>query len=131
MTRTFFFGGVSELQKEVYELVLAANRAAEAVIKPGVRFCDIDRAAREVIEKGGFGSCFIHTTGHGIGLEVHEPGGRVAADNEACVQEGNIFSIEPGIYLEGKFGVRIEDLVLVTKDGCKILNSYTKNLEII
>lgn len=131
MTRTFFFGGVTDLQREVYELVLAANRAAEEIIKPGVRFCDIDRVAREVIEKGGFGDKFIHTTGHGIGLDVHEPGGRVSEDNEAYVQEGNLFSIEPGIYLDGKFGVRIEDLVLVTKDGCRILNSYPKNLEII
>ncbi|HJC57394.1 MAG TPA: Xaa-Pro peptidase family protein [Candidatus Eisenbergiella intestinipullorum] len=131
MTRTFFFGEVSEKQKKIYELVLAANRAAEAAVRPGVRFCDIDRAAREVIEQGGYGPYFVHTTGHGIGMEVHEAGGRVAADNETHVQAGNIFSVEPGIYLEGEFGVRIEDLVLVTEDGCRILNSFPKELEVI
>lgn len=131
MTRTFFFGKVEkEEYRKVYELVLAANRAAEAVIRPGVRFCDIDRAARSIIEEAGYGSCFTHRLGHFIGMEVHDYGD-VSSANGECAQAGQIFSIEPGIYLEGEMGVRIEDLVLVTEDGCEILNSYSKELEIL
>lgn len=131
MTRTFFFGKVEkEEHRRVYELVLAANRAAEAMIRPGVRFCDIDRAARSIIEEAGYGSCFTHRLGHFIGMEVHDYGD-VSSANQACAQAGQIFSIEPGIYLEGEMGVRIEDLVLVTEDGCRILNSYSKELEIL
>ena len=131
MTRTFFFGKVEkEEHRRVYELVLAANRAAEAMVRPGVRFCDIDRAARSIIEDAGYGNCFTHRLGHFIGMEVHDYGD-VSSANEACAQVGQIFSIEPGIYLEGEMGVRIEDLVLVTEDGCEILNSYSKELEVI
>lgn len=131
MTRTFFFGKVEkEEHRRVYELVLAANRAAEAMIRPGVRFCDIDRAARSIIEEAGYGSCFTHRLGHFIGMEVHDYGD-VSSANQACAQAGQIFSIEPGIYLEGEMGVRIEDLVLVTEDGCRLLNSYSKELEIL
>lgn len=130
MTRTVFFQEVSEKQKEVYELVLAANLAAEAIIKPGVRLCDIDKAARDVIEKAGYGPNFNHRTGHFIGREVHEHGD-VSANFEMPVKPGMIFSIEPGIYLEGEFGVRIEDLVLVTEDGCEILNHFPKDLIVI
>ncbi len=130
MTRTVFYQDVSEKQKEVYQLVLEANIAAEAIIKPGVRLCDIDKAARDVIEKAGYGPHFNHRTGHFIGREVHEYGD-VSANFDMPVKEGMIFSIEPGIYIEGEFGVRIEDLVLVTEDGCEILNHYPKDLIVI
>ena len=100
------------------------------MIRPGVRFCDIDRAARSIIEEAGYGSCFTHRLGHFIGMEVHDYGD-VSSANQACAQAGQIFSIEPGIYLEGEMGVRIEDLVLVTEDGCRLLNSYSKELEIL
>ena len=110
--------------------MLAANRAAEAMIKPGVRFCDIDAAARKVIADAGYGDKFTHRLGHFIGMEVHDFGD-VSSANEAVAQPGNIFSIEPGIYLEGNMGVRIEDLVLVTEDGCEILNSFDKELQIV
>lgn len=130
MTRTVFYQEVSEKQKEVYQLVLEANLAAEAIIKPGVRLCDIDKAARDVIEKAGYGPHFNHRTGHFIGREVHEYGD-VSANFDMPVKEGMIFSIEPGIYIEGEFGVRIEDLVLVTEDGCEILNHYPKDLIVI
>ncbi|WP_346355299.1 Xaa-Pro peptidase family protein [Azotosporobacter soli] len=130
MTRTVFYKTVSPEAEKVYNLVKEANLSAIAAVKPGVRFCDIDRAARSVIEAGGYGPFFTHRTGHCIGLDVHDFGD-VSAANELPVREGMIFSIEPGIYLKGKFGVRIEDLVLVTKDGCKVLNAHTKELTII
>ena len=131
MTRTFFCGEApDEESRRVYELVLAANQAAEAMVRPGVPLKEIDRAARRVIEEGGYGSCFTHRLGHFIGLQVHDFGDVSSASTEEA-RPGNIFSIEPGIYLPGKLGVRIEDLVLVTEDGCEILNSYPKELEIV
>lgn len=130
MTRTVFYKEVSKEAKEVYELVKAANEAAEAMIKPGVRLCDIDKTARDLITKAGYGKEFNHRLGHFIGKDVHEYGD-VSVNFDLEVQEGMVFSIEPGVYLSGKFGVRIEDLVLVTKDGCKVLNSYTKDLIVI
>lgn len=128
MTRTFFFGELTEKQREVYETVRRANEAACALAAPGVRFCDLDKAARDVIEEAGFGPYFTHRLGHQIGLDVHEPGD-VSATHDAPLQPGMVFSIEPGIYLPGEFGVRIEDLVLVTEDGCEVLNSYPHEIE--
>ncbi|SHK05241.1 Xaa-Pro dipeptidase [Clostridium cavendishii DSM 21758] len=130
MTRTVFFGEPSEKAKEVYNAVLEANLKAISVVKPGVRFCDIDKAARDVIEGYGYGKYFTHRTGHSIGIEVHDFGD-VSAANTDTVKPGMIFSIEPGIYLQGEVGVRIEDLVMVTEDGCEILNSYPKELIIL
>ena len=125
MTRTFFWGEPDEESRRIYDFVRRANEAAEALVAPGVRFCDLDRAARQVIEDAGYGPYFTHRLGHSIGLQDHEPGD-VSAVNEAVVEPGMTFSIEPGIYLPRRTGVRIEDLVLVTEDGCEILNSYTK-----
>lgn len=130
MTRTVFLGGVSDKAKEVYETVLEANRRAIAVVKPGVRFCDVDRAARDYIAGKGYGPYFTHRTGHCIGQEVHECGD-VSSINEAVLKPGMIFSIEPGIYLAGEVGVRIEDLVLVTEDGCEVLNRADKELTVV
>lgn len=130
MTRTVFCQEVSEEAKEVYGLVRLANETAEAMIKPGVRLCDIDKAARDIITDAGYGKEFNHRLGHFIGKDVHEFGD-VSVNFDLEVKEGMIFSIEPGIYLPGKFGVRIEDLVMVTKDGCKVLNSYPKDLFVI
>lgn len=128
MTRTFF---VNENPiKEIYDTVLKANLAGIAAVKPGVRFSEVDQAARKVIEEAGYGEYFIHRLGHGIGMEVHEPFD-VSATNNALIEEGMCFSIEPGIYIEGKYGVRIEDLVLVTKEGCEVLNHDSKTNEIL
>jgi len=130
MTRTYFCKEVRDRDRQVYELVRRANLAGEAAIGPGVRFCDIDEAARAVIRQGGYGPCFTHRLGHSIGREVHE-WGDVSAANPQPVQPGMIFSCEPGIYLPGETGVRIEDLCLVTEDGVCILNHSPKELEVL
>lgn len=130
MTRTVFYKEVTDEQRRVYNLVRKANEAAEAMIKPGVRLCDIDKCARDIIKEGGFVAEFNHRLGHFIGRDVHEYGD-VSAAFDLPVKEGMCFSIEPGVYIKGDFGVRIEDLVLVTKDGCKVLNSYTKDLLVV
>lgn len=127
MTRTFFTAEPSEEERRVYELVRQAQAAAEALVRPGARLCDIDAAARNVIEQAGYGPYFNHRLGHFIGLEDHEAGD-VSAANEAIAQPGMCFSIEPGIYLPGRFGVRLENLVLVTETGCEVLNRYPREL---
>ena len=120
MTRTVHFGKASDEQKRVHDLVTAANRAGIAACRPGVKLKDVDHAARKVIEDAGYGPFFNHRTGHGIGLNEHEfPD--VSAVSEVVAAPGMIFSVEPGIYLPGKFGVRVEDLVAITEDGCEVL----------
>lgn len=130
MTRTWFFRSVSPRQRQVYELVRRANEAAEAAVRPGVPLRELDSIARDIISEAGFGPNFTHRLGHFIGLEDHDFGD-VSASAEGAAVPGNIFSIEPGVYLEGELGVRIEDLVLVTEDGCELLNRLPKQLDVI
>lgn len=130
MTRTVFYKFVPEKSREVYEIVKEANRRGIAAVKPGARFCDIDAAARDYITEKGYGKYFTHRLGHSIGIEVHDFGD-VSAVNTDRVQVGQIFSIEPGIYLPGEVGVRIEDLVIVTEDGCEVLNRYSKDITVV
>ena len=130
MTRTVFFGRVTEEQRKVYEVVKAANAAGRAAVRPGIPMSAIDRAARRVIEEAGYGPYFLHRTGHGIGLSVHEPPD-CSASCGLITQPGMVFSIEPGIYLAGRFGVRIEDLVAVSEDGCETLNNLSRELQVI
>ena len=131
MTRTVFLGEVSNRQREIYEIVKEANLRGIAAARPGARMCDVDKAARDYITEKGFGPYFTHRTGHSIGLEVHEAGD-VSAVNEAVIQPGQCFSVEPGIYIpEEGIGVRIEDLVLITEDGCEVLNHYPKDLTVV
>ena len=130
MTRTVFLKEASDKAKEVFEIVLEANKRAINTVKPGARFCDIDAAARDYIASKGYGEYFTHRTGHSIGIDVHDYGD-VSAINKDVVEPGMIFSIEPGIYLPGEIGVRIEDLVLVTEDGCEVLNKADKELCIL
>lgn len=127
MTRTVVLGRATQEQRDVYELVKTANEAGRRAAAPGVPLAEIDRAARSVIEKGGYGKYFIHRTGHGIGMEVHEPPD-VSATSPYVAQAGMVFSVEPGIYLPNKFGVRIEDLVLITEDGSETLNHLSHDL---
>lgn len=125
MTRTFFTAKPTAHQLEVYDTVRRANEAAEAKIRPGVEFAELDLTARKIIEDAGYGQYFTHRLGHQIGLNDHEPGDVSSAHHEP-VQPGQCFSIEPGIYIPGDIGVRIEDLAIVTDTGAEILNHYTK-----
>ncbi len=130
MTRTVFYRSVNKEQREVYELVCHANEAAEAAVRPGVLLSELDRIAREIITDGGYGPRFTHRLGHGCGLDCHEPPD-VSGASDVTLEPGMVFSIEPGVYLPGEFGVRIEDLVLVTETGCEVLNHYPKELQVI
>lgn len=127
MTRTVFIGDINERQKEIYNIVLEANKRGIAAAKPGNRMSDVDKAARDYITEKGFGEFFTHRTGHSIGLEDHEVGD-VSMVNDEIIEVGQCFSVEPGIYLydEG-IGVRVEDIVLITEDGCEVLNNYPKD----
>jgi len=111
-------------------LVLEANLRGIAAAKPGNRFCDVDNACRDYITEKGYGQYFTHRTGHNIGIEDHEFGD-VSSVNEEVIKPGMVFSVEPGIYIPGEVGVRIEDLVLITKDGCEVLNRFTKDLLVV
>ncbi len=120
ITRTFFHGKPTEEFKKVYAIVAASQKAGLAKVRAGVKAKDVDAACRGVIADAGYGQYFIHGTGHGVGLEIHEfP--RLNTRFEAMLRGGMAVTVEPGIYLHGKFGVRIEDSVLVTKTGCEIL----------
>ncbi len=110
----------SSKQNEIYAIVLEAQEAAIKAVRPGALAKDIDAAAREVIKKAGFGEFFIHSTGHGVGLDIHELP-VISPKNGTVIAEGMVFSVEPGIYLAGEFGVRIEDVVAVTSSGCEVL----------
>ena len=127
MTRTIFFGEPDEESKKIYDIVKCANEAAIEAVKPGVKFSDIDNVARSYITERGYGEYFTHRTGHCIGMDEHEFGD-VSSVHHAELKEGMIFSIEPGIYYKRKVGVRIEDLIVVTKDGYKNLNKFTKDM---
>ncbi len=130
MTRTFFWKSVTDRQRQVYELVKNANISAEKAIRPGMKCCEIDAVARDLITAGGFGPNFTHRLGHYIGVDLHDPGD-IAWYNPDPAIVNMTFSVEPGIYLPGEFGVRIEDLVIVTENGCEIMNSDNKELEIL
>ncbi|WP_300386372.1 aminopeptidase P family protein [Clostridium sp.] len=131
MTRTVFFGEApNQRHEKIYNTVKQANLNAIAKVKEGMKFSDIDKAARDYIEDAGYGEYFTHRTGHSIGIEDHDFGD-VSSINHDEIKSGMIFSIEPGIYLKDDFGVRIEDLVLVTKDGCEVLNKVSKDITIL
>lgn len=120
ITRTYFHGKPTGEFKKVYSIVAASQKAGLAKVRAGVKARDVDAACRNLISDAGYGQYFIHGTGHGIGLEIHEfP--RLNTKFEAVLRAGMAVTVEPGIYLHGKFGVRIEDSVLVTKTGCDIL----------
>ncbi|PGF17288.1 peptidase [Natrinema sp. CBA1119] len=127
-TRTIVVGEPPAEYERVHDTVREAQRAAIDAVEPGVTAGSIDRAARSVIEDAGYGDAFAHRTGHGVGLEVHEPP-YIAAGNDRELKPGMVFSVEPGIYLEGEFGVRIEDLVAVTEDGSERLNETPRGWE--
>ncbi len=127
MTRTIFVGKADEEFKKVYNIVLKAQTEAEKGVKEGKKAKEIDGIARKIIEDEGYGEYFIHSLGHGVGIDVHEfPG--VSPKQEAELLENMVITIEPGIYLKGKFGVRIEDMGIVKKDGFLVLPKSPKEL---
>lgn len=130
MTRTVSVGEPTAEATEVHEIVRRAQEAAFQAVRPGVAAEEIDRTARRVIEEAGFGAHFIHRTGHGIGLEEHEEP-YIVVGNKQELEPGMCFSIEPGIYLQDRFGVRIEDIVTVTQDGARSLNDAPRDLAVV
>jgi Xaa-Pro dipeptidase len=130
ITRTFVVGHAPEEIKKIYELVKQANAAGRAAARPDVSGQEVDRAARKVIVDGGYGQYFTHRTGHGLGLEGHEPPYMVEG-NAVPLEAGNTFTIEPGIYVPGLGGVRIEDDMVVTENGAESLTTYDRELRII
>jgi Xaa-Pro dipeptidase len=127
ITRTFGVGNISAEAEKIYQTVLAANRAGCAKAGPDIACSDVDRAARVVIEDAGYGQHFTHRTGHGLGLETHEPP-YIVAGNEIPLEAGMCFTVEPGIYLDGKVGVRIEDDVICTETGVEVLTTFERGL---
>lgn len=127
ITRTFCLGSPSDEMRKIHDLVLRANQAAIAAAGPGVPCGVVDQAARDVITQEGYGQYFIHRTGHGLGLEVHELP-QIASGVEDLLLPGMVFTIEPGIYVPGVGGVRIEDNILVTETGVEVLTSFPRDL---
>jgi Xaa-Pro aminopeptidase len=125
MTRTVHVGRASVEERSAYEAVLEAQEAAVAAVQPGITCAVVDEAARGVLRKAGLAKYFTHSTGHGVGLEIHEQP-RIAAEQQARLEPGMVITIEPGVYLDGKFGIRIEDMVAVTNSGSRVLTPVTK-----
>lgn len=130
MTRSLMVGKATDLQKRVYQTVLEAQQRALEAVKPGITGAELDHIAREIIENAGYGDAFGHGLGHGVGLEVHEQP-LINYKGTDPIQAGMVITIEPGIYLPDLGGVRIEDLVLVTKDGYEVLSNASKELEVL
>jgi Xaa-Pro dipeptidase len=127
MTRCGWFGTPDAAFLRVARIVEDAVQAAMAAVGPGVRARDIDRAARGVIADAGQRECFLHRTGHGLGIDIHEPPW-ITATSDSIIEDGNVFSIEPGIYLPGRFGIRLEDIVVVSGTGAEVLSGLPRTL---
>lgn len=127
-TRTLAFGRIPSELKKVHLLILEAQECALEKIRPGARARDVDRAAREILERAGYGKAFGHGLGHGVGLEVHERP-HLGPKSRDVLQQGMVFTVEPGVYLPGVGGVRVEDMVLVTADGVEVLTSLPRSLD--
>jgi Xaa-Pro aminopeptidase len=127
MTRTVYVGRPDRRAKQLYRAVLDAQLAAIARVSPGRKVGEVDQAARSTLQKTGLGRYFTHSTGHGVGLEIHEPP-RVAKGQSERLEPGMVITVEPGVYLPGEGGVRIEDVVVVTENGCEVLTPTSKEL---
>lgn len=130
MTRTVAVGKVSEKQQEIYDTVLKAQLSALRCVKSGVKCSDVDKSARDVISSAGYSKCFGHATGHGVGLDIHEHP-VVGPKSDTILQNNMVITVEPGIYLPGEFGVRIEDMVYVTQNGYENFTKIKKELIIL
>lgn len=131
MTRTVAVGFATDEMRRVYNTVLSAQNKVVETVSAGVLCSDVDRAAREIIEAAGYGKFFSHSTGHGVGLQIHEKPTLSPKSGDIKLRVGQVVTDEPGIYMPGKFGVRIEDMLLVQKNGCKNLTKATKDLIIL
>lgn len=127
-TRTTVVGGPDEIQQKIYKVILKAQTAAKETLNPGVRMSEIDNAAREIINNAGYGEYFIHITGHGVGWRYHEFPPLLAPGNETLLEEGMVTSVEPGLYIPGFGGMRVEDNVAVGKNGYDDLTTFNRNL---
>jgi Xaa-Pro aminopeptidase len=125
MTRTVHLGRASREEQTVYDAVLAAQQAAVAAIRPGVTCAEVDEAARGVLREADLAQFFTHSTGHGVGIEIHEAP-RLGAGQATKLKAGMVVTVEPGVYMPGQFGVRIEDMVVVTATGGEVLTPATK-----
>ena len=131
LTRTYAYGTISgSWFEEIYGITLEAQLAAIDALKPGITGRKADDAARSIIDAAGYGDHFGHSTGHGVGIEVHE-GPRLSKLADECLEPGMVVTVEPGIYLPGKGGVRIEDMAVITESGCEVLTSLPKDLKVI
>lgn len=130
ITRMVSIGEPSDEYKKVHAIVNEAVEAALAAAKPGVVARDVDNAARSVIEKAGYGEYFTHRAGHGLGIEIHEPP-YISASSDVVLDEGMVFSIEPGIYMPGKFGVRLEEIVFLRADGLEVLSERSRDVVVV
>jgi Xaa-Pro dipeptidase len=130
LTRTFAVGEVDEEYKKIHKIVQDANAAGRTAAKPGVPCADVDKAARDVIEKSGYGKYFTHRTGHGIGMEGHEDP-YMRGDNMQILEPGMAFTVEPGIYLPDRNGVRIEDNVVITETGADVLSDMPREIRVV
>lgn len=130
ITRMTSLGSVSSEYYDVHAVVEAGVQAALKTIRPGIRACDVDRAARDTISNAGFGEYFSHRTGHGLGIDVHE-GPYITSENNLVLETGMVFTVEPGIYLPDKFGIRLEEVVVVTDNGCEILSQLPRELHVV
>ncbi len=130
ITRMTSLGPVSSEYYDVHAVVEAGVQAALKTIRPGVRACDVDRAARDTISQSGYGEYFSHRTGHGLGIDVHE-GPYITSENDLVLETGMVFTVEPGIYLPDKFGIRLEEVAVVTENGCEILSQLPRELHVV
>ncbi len=127
MTRTVCVGEPSDEMRKVYDIVLEAQLAGIEAAKAGIMGCELDKVSRDIIEAAGYGECFGHSLGHGVGLEIHERP-NASPNYRIALSEGSVVTVEPGIYIAGKFGVRIEDFVVLNNEGCENLTNFEKNL---
>jgi len=130
ISRTVFVGGITDEEKKVYDIILRANKAGEEAAKQGVKAEKVDKASRDIIKSEGYGQYFLNRTGHGIGISVHEAP-YIRTGNKQILEKGMAFSVEPGIYMQNKFGMRIEDIVVIGDDGPEVLNKFTKEIIVI
>jgi Xaa-Pro aminopeptidase len=128
LTRVLLIGKIRPRIRQMYQAVLDAQLTAIAAIRPNISCREVDRAARRALDKAGLGKYFVHSLGHGLGVEVHE-GPRLAASNRDILKPGMVVTVEPGVYLPGVAGIRIEDDVVVTETGCRVLSRLDKGLE--